>query len=80
MVQNLQSLPDDHDVAVRRYEAAGGDAIAVDFGPGRAPTVDVLGDTAIVVFGDDEQVELDLPGENAQAFITNGILTIEVSE
>jgi hypothetical protein len=81
MVHNLQSLSDDHDVAVRRYDAADGDAIAVDFGPGRSPTVDVLGDTAIVVFDDDDQqVEFDLPAANADTFITNGVLTIEVSE
>jgi hypothetical protein len=45
--------------------------------PGGA--VDVVGDTVIVVDGNDEQFELELPeGGDAQAFINNGILTIEV--
>jgi hypothetical protein len=72
--------------AIRQFEAEGIDArrfeyedsvvLAADFGPAADATVDVVGGTAIVVAGD-EQYEFEL-GEGARAFITNGVLTIEV--
>ena len=53
--------------------------VAADVGD-HAATVDVVGDTVIVVGSDGEQFELELPeGSDAQAFITNGILTVEVT-
>lgn len=65
---------------VRQYEYDDATVVAADVGD-HAATVDVVGDTVIVVEGDGDQFELDLPeGRDAQAFITNGILTIEVNE
>ena len=58
--------------------------IAADLGPSVADAdVDVLADTAIVVTGageDEPQVELDLPEGDAEVFIKNGVLTIELKE
>jgi len=52
--------------------------LAADIGPGRDATVDLVGDTAIVVVGD-EQYEFEVPGDgDAQAFMKNGVLTVEV--
>ena len=52
--------------------------LAADVGPGRDATVDLLDDVAIVVVGD-EQYEFEVPGDgDAQAFIRNGVLTVEV--
>ncbi|PSP72925.1 hypothetical protein BRC70_03500 [Halobacteriales archaeon QH_6_68_27] len=64
------------EVAVRRYEYDDGAVLAADFGPAGEAAVDVLGDTVIVVI-DGEQHELDVEGD-ANAFISNGVLTVEV--
>ena len=64
------------EVAVRRYEYDDGAVLAADFGPAGEAAVDVLGDTVIVVI-DGEQHKLDVEGD-ANAFISNGVLTVEV--
>ena len=64
------------EVAVRRYEYDDGAVLAADFGPAGEAAMDVLGDTVIVVI-DGEQHELDVEGD-ANAFISNGVLTVEV--
>ena len=64
------------EVAVRRYEYDDGAVLAADFSPASEAAVDVLGDTVIVVI-DGEQHELDVEGD-ANAFISNGVLTVEV--
>jgi hypothetical protein len=57
--------------------------LAADVGADRAATVDVLGDTVIVVT-DDDQYEFEIPTDgdendgDAQAFMKNGVLTVEV--
>jgi HSP20 family molecular chaperone IbpA len=71
----------DDDVPVRRFEYDDELVLAADVGIGDA-TVDVVGDTVIVVSGG-EQYELTVPEtaedeEDARAFIKNGVLTIEV--
>lgn len=69
----------DEGVPVRRFEYDDELVLAADVGIGDA-TVDVVGDTVIVV-SDGEQQELTVPetaGEDARAFIKNGVLTIEV--
>lgn len=71
-----QQLADD--VPFRRYEDDDATVFAADLGDEATASVDVVGDTAIVVAGD-EQFDLDLPGDDAQAFIRNGVLTVEVS-
>lgn len=64
------------EVSVRRYEYEDGEVLAADFGHAADATVDVVDGTAIVVVGD-EQYDVDLDGD-ANAFINNGVLTIEV--
>lgn len=71
-----QRLADD--VPFRRYENDDAILFAADLGGEAHASVDVVGDTAIVVAGED-QYDLDLPGDDAQAFIRNGVLTVEVT-
>ena len=65
------------DVDVRRFEYEDSTVFAVDFGQIGDSSVDVVGETVIAVV-DGEQYELDIEGD-AQAFMKNGVLTIEVS-
>jgi hypothetical protein len=66
---------------VATYDYDDGSTLLVaDLGHGTDASVDVVDDTAIVVVGD-EQYDVDLPNRGtAQAFIKNGVLTIEVDE
>ncbi len=52
--------------------------LVADFGPAAELSVDVVGDTVIVVT-DDETHDIVVDG-SAQAFIKNGILTIKLTE
>ncbi|MXR51305.1 hypothetical protein GRX03_06760 [Halovenus sp. WSH3] len=52
--------------------------LIADFGPTEDISVDVVGDTVIVVT-EDETYDVEVDG-SAQAFIKNGILTIELNE
>lgn len=63
-------------IDVRRFEYDDGIELAADFGPASRPSVDVVGDT-IIVLADGEQYDITAEGD-AQAFINNGVLTIEV--
>ena len=62
----------------RRYDYEDRMVIAADFGPGAAPTVDVVDGTVIVVAGDDQR-EFDVPEGTVETFTRNGVVTIEVS-
>jgi hypothetical protein len=63
----------------RRYDYDDRTILAADFGVGVEGSVDLVGDTAIVVFGDD-QYEFEVPvGTTTRASVNNGVLTIEVS-
>lgn len=63
---------------VRRYDYEDRMVLVADLGAGVDGAVDVVGSTAIVVAGDDQH-EFDLPeGETAQAYMKNGVVTIEV--
>ena len=75
---NIQRRLDETEFAVTTYESENGTELAVDFGPSVQSAVDIVGETAIVVV-DDDQYEFELDTENAQAFITNGVLSIEVN-
>jgi hypothetical protein len=55
-----------------RYE------LAADFGPSADPSVDVVGET-VIISQNNTTYDVDVEG-SAQAFMKNGILTIEVSE
>lgn len=65
------------DAVARRYEFDDQVVFVADLGPASEGTVDVLGDTAIVVVGD-EQYEFELPEEGARTSMNNGVVTIEV--
>ena len=68
----------DEEFAGRRYERDGRAGLVVDFGAGTEGTVDLVGDTAIVVVGDD-QYEFEIPvGVTTRASVNNGVLTVEV--
>jgi len=65
-------------VPVSRYEYEDEVVLAADLGVTEA-SAEIVGDTVIVVAGG-EQHDLTVPeGEDAQAFIKNGVLTVEVS-
>jgi HSP20 family molecular chaperone IbpA len=67
------------DVPVSRYEYEESVVLAADMGVTDA-SAEVVGDTVIVVAGN-EQYDLETPdGEDARAFIKNGVLTVEVSQ
>ena len=73
-----QQFVDEQGPVSRMEYADGSTVLAADIGPGRDASVDVVGDTAIVVVGD-EQYDFELPeGSHAQAFMKNGVLTVEV--
>ena len=65
------------DIDVRRYEYDDSVVLAADFGYTESASVDVVDDTVIVVV-DGEQFDVEVEA-NAQAFIRNGVLTIEVN-
>ena len=74
---NEQQRFADREGAVRRYEYDDSIVLAADTGPGTDATVDVVDGTAMVVVGD-RQYEFDVPEGEAQAFIKNGVVTVEV--
>ena len=67
---------DQEGIYITEREVDGETEIAVDFGPlpGR-PTLDVVGETAIVVVGD-EQFEFDVPADATDVSVNDDILTI----
>ncbi|WP_256299652.1 DUF7127 family protein [Haloarchaeobius salinus] len=75
---NIQDFAAEDEQFVRQYVYDDASVVAVDLGDGfDAGSVDIVGDTVIVVGRGDEQYELDAPGVS-QAFIRNGVLTIEM--
>ncbi|WIV68164.1 Hsp20/alpha crystallin family protein [Natrialbaceae archaeon AArc-T1-2] len=76
----IEHLARDDGQMARQYDYGDETIVAVDFGAVEADAaVDVVDDTVIVVFEDDQR-ELELPADvgDAQAFMKNGVLTIEV--
>lgn len=66
----------DIEVSERAYDDRS--VLAADFGPAADATVDVVGDTIIVV-ADDEQYEFDVgDGADVDVSIHNGVMTVEV--
>lgn len=64
--------------SLRRFEYDDGVVLAADVGIGEDTSVDIVDDTVILVAGD-EQYEQELPESgDAQAFINNGVLIIEL--
>lgn len=78
---NIEELSRSDDTLVRRYEYDGETIVVADLGTEAADAdVDVVGDTVIVVPDNDRTIELTADGEDPQAFISNGVLTIEVGQ
>ena len=81
---NINRLADSDERVVREYRYDDGVVLAADLGTSVGETdVDVLSDTAIVVTGsgeDAERIEIDLPEEDAQVLMKNGVLTIELED
>jgi len=78
---SLKHIADRDDVFARRYDYGDEEVLVADLGVTGDASVDVLDDVAIVVVEDAEdarQIELELPEGEAEAFITNGVLSIEV--
>jgi hypothetical protein len=78
---SLKHIADRDDVFARRYDYGDEEVLVADLGVTGDASADVLDDVAIVVFEDEEdtrQIELELPEGEAEAFITNGVLSIEV--
>lgn len=65
-------------IEVSRYEYEDTVELVADFGIQDDEHVEIVGDTAIIIV-DGSQYEVELEG-NAQAFINNGVVTIEVEE
>ncbi|PSP97877.1 hypothetical protein BRC94_09280 [Halobacteriales archaeon QS_5_70_17] len=64
---------------VRRYDYDDAVVFAADVGPVEEAAVDVADGTAMVVV-DDRQYEFEVPAGDAQAFIKNGVVTVEVEQ
>lgn len=54
--------------------------VIADLGQGIDGSIELVDDTAIIVLTNDETVEIDLPATPESAFITNGVLTIELED
>ncbi len=79
---SLKHIADRDDVFARHYVYDDEELLVADLGVAEDDaSIDVLDDAVIVVVeGEDEphQLELEVPDGGAEAFITNGVLTIEV--
>jgi hypothetical protein len=64
------------DVEVRQFDYGDSSVLAADFGAAASSSVDVVGDTVIVIV-DDEQYEIEVD-DGAETAMNNGVLTIEV--
>jgi hypothetical protein len=80
---NLKQLNSETDALARRYDYGDSAVLVADLGVSDdAAAVDVVDGTVILVVEDGEdasQLELDAPdGDVAEAFINNGVVTVEV--
>lgn len=63
------------DVSITQREVDGTKEITIDFGRGVDAKLDVVGDTAIVVAGD-QQYEFEVPGDASEITANDGVLII----
>ncbi|WP_312908314.1 DUF7127 family protein [Natronosalvus caseinilyticus] len=76
----IAQLARDDERLVRRFENDDGSTIVIDFGGDSVDaSAEVVDGTVLVVAGD-EQYELEVPAQasDAQAFMKNGVLTIDL--
>lgn len=78
MNSNPQAIRGDVDGMVRRYEYDENELLVADFGAVEG-SVEVVGETAIVVV-DDDQYDFDVPDGTSRAIMNNGVVTIEVED
>lgn len=74
---NEQQRFTEQEGAVAQYEYDDEIVLVADIGPGTDGSVDVVDRTAVIVVNE-KQYEFDIPEGDAQAFIKNGVVTIEV--
>ncbi|ERG89160.1 MAG: hypothetical protein J07HX5_01313 [halophilic archaeon J07HX5] len=75
---SLKKIFSENGLDVRRRDRANGIELIADLGSGVDAGVDIIGDTVIVVTGDEQY---EIPGvEDARATINHGVLTIEVED
>ena len=63
------------DVSITQRDVEGSNEITIDFGRGVDAKLDVVGDTAIVVAGD-QQYEFEIPGDASEITANDGVLII----
>jgi hypothetical protein len=68
------------DGITRSYEYDNHTVFAADFGTGEDPSVDVVGETVMIVTEDGYQREFEIPAGKVRAFNRNGVVTIEVAQ
>lgn len=74
--RQLRSAADEReDVTIAHREYEDESVVAIDFGPGVEASLDVVGDTAIVVAGE-SQYEFEIPPEATDVSTKDGILLI----
>lgn len=73
--RQLRTAADGEDITITRREYEEENVIAVDFGPGVDASLDVVGETAIVVAGD-RQFEFEIPPEATEITTNDGVLVI----
>ncbi len=74
--QQLRTAAAEHDdVSITHREYDDASEVTIDFGPGADATLDVVGDTAIVVAGD-QQYEFDVPAGASEITTNDGMLII----
>jgi hypothetical protein len=75
---SLEQIVDDG--IARKYEYDDHTVFAADFGSGEDPTVDVIGETVIIVTDDGRHREVEIPAGEVRAFNRNGVVTIEIAQ
>ena len=76
----LRTAADEREnVSITQREYEGTTEVVIDFGPDVHATVDVVGDTAIVVAGD-EQYEFEVPADASEITTNDGMLIIRETE
>ena len=73
--QQLRTAAEREDVSITQREVDGTPEMTIDFGPSVDADLDVVGDTAIVVAGD-QQYEFDVPAGTSEITTNDGMLII----
>ncbi len=75
---SLKQSLNEQGVELRQFEYGTHTELVADFGPREESAVDVVDGTAMVIV-DGEQYDFPVPAD-AEVFMSNGVLTIEVSK